>query len=171
MSSFLEILLEIINQYNTEILASLSIITFLLIIISFSLIIKTSRIKEKYKRIMRGNDGKTLESLINDNLDKIDESVIKLQALDQNQNVIQKRLEGCIQNVSVIRYNAFETMGSDQSYSVALLNNQGDGAVITGIFGRDASVSYSKPIVNGNSSYPLSKEEKTAIFTALKKED
>ena len=75
-------------------------------------------------------------------------------------------LELCIQKVAIVRYNAFHNVGSDQSFSVALLDKRDNGVVISGIFGRDASTSYAKPVRSGASDYALTDEEERAIETA-----
>lgn len=77
-------------------------------------------------------------------------------------------LESCIQKVSIIRYNAFHNVGSDQSFSIALLDREDDGVVVSGIYGRDSSTTYAKPIKAGVSEYMLTEEEENAIGLARK---
>jgi hypothetical protein len=78
-------------------------------------------------------------------------------------------LEYCIQKVAVVRYNAFHNVGSDQSFSLALLDNEDSGVVVSGIFGRDSSTTYAKPVKNGVSDYILTEEEENAIAIARKR--
>ncbi|HOC07146.1 MAG: DUF4446 family protein [Bacillota bacterium] len=66
------------------------------------------------------------------------------------------------------RYNAFENTGSDLSFSLALLNDMKDGFVLTGIFGREDTRIYAKPVNAGKSAYHLSEEEELAIKKAIK---
>ena len=75
-------------------------------------------------------------------------------------------LEGCLQKIAVVRYNAFHNVGSDQSFSVALLDSEDSGVVISGIFGRDSSTTYAKPVKAGVSDYVLTEEEEDAIGIA-----
>lgn len=79
---------------------------------------------------------------------------------------INERLHFCLQGVGVVRYNPFEHMGGDQSFAVALLDEQANGIVLSTIHGRDASYTYAKPVVGGESSYTLSPEERRAIAKA-----
>ena len=76
------------------------------------------------------------------------------------------KIKSSIQNVGFIRYNAFNDMGSDLSFSIALLDERRDGFVITNIYAREESNVYAKPIVNGKSTYPLSVEEIQALDRA-----
>jgi len=78
-------------------------------------------------------------------------------------------LEYCVQKVAVVRYNAFHNVGSDQSFSVALLDIGDNGVVISGIYGRDSSTTYAKPVRGGASDYVLTDEEEDAIALARKR--
>jgi hypothetical protein len=78
-------------------------------------------------------------------------------------------IDVCVQKVAVVRYNAFHNVGSDQSYSVALLDSLDDGVVFSGIFGRDSSTTYAKPIQSGFSDYILTEEEENAIALARRR--
>ncbi|MEW9107481.1 DUF4446 family protein, partial [Paenibacillus sp.] len=69
-------------------------------------------------------------------------------------------------HVGIQRYNAFAERGSDLSFSIAWLNEEQDGVVITSIHGREHSYVYAKPVEKGQSTYSLSPEEKKAIEIA-----
>ena len=58
-----------------------------------------------------------------------------------------------------MRYKAFEDVGSDLSFSVAILDSYNDGIILTGIYSRHDSVTYAKPVDKGISRYELSEEE------------
>ena len=72
-----------------------------------------------------------------------------------------------IQKVGVVRYNAFENTGSDLSFALALLDNKDNGIVLNGIFSRESSNLYAKPVISGKSSYSISEEEEKAIEKAI----
>lgn len=71
--------------------------------------------------------------------------------------------------MGVVRYQAIANMGADLSYTVALLDEQNDGVVLNGIYGRDGCYTYAKPINAGKSTYNLSEEEIQAIEQAMNK--
>jgi len=71
-----------------------------------------------------------------------------------------------VQKVGIVRYNPFSGVGSDQSFSIALLDSNNNGVVISSLFGRDGNRVYGKPIKNGKSEYSLSEEENKAIEKA-----
>ena len=74
-----------------------------------------------------------------------------------------------ITRVRVVRFRAFDDMGSDLSYAVALLDSHNNGVILTSIFGREDSRSYVKPVENGTSTYALMEEEQQALDEAMRK--
>lgn len=147
-------------------LAAIVIILFILICIAFSSI---SRLKKRYKTMMHGTNGENLEKLINDYFGKMDDIENSINKVEQNNNDVKKALSKCIQKFSVIRYKAFEDVGSDLSFSIALLDNRNNGVILTGIYGREESTTYAKPIDKGISRYDLSDEEKHVLNDAMSK--
>ena len=69
----------------------------------------------------------------------------------------------------MVRFRAFEDMGSDLSYAVALLDSHNNGVVLSSIFGREDSRSYVKPIEDGHSTYTMTEEEEQALREAMAK--
>ena len=74
---------------------------------------------------------------------------------------------GALQRFAVYRYDAFEDMGGQLSFSAAILNDHGDGLVISCINGRQEARTYAKPVSRATSPYNLSPEEQEAIRLAL----
>jgi uncharacterized protein YlxW (UPF0749 family) len=72
-----------------------------------------------------------------------------------------------VQQVGLVRYDAFDDMGGHLSFSAALLDAAGNGVVITSINGRQDTRCYAKPVRGGESEYNLSAEEEAAIRQAL----
>jgi len=73
-----------------------------------------------------------------------------------------------LRHVSVVRYDAFQDMGGRMSFSAALLDDAGDGIVLTAINGRSETRSYAKGVSAGTSDIALSPEEQQAIDAALR---
>ena len=72
-----------------------------------------------------------------------------------------------ISRVGLVRYDAFPDMGGMQSFSAAMLDERGDGIVISAINGRQETRAYGKPLVGGDSEHNLSDEEQAAVRAAL----
>jgi hypothetical protein len=76
-------------------------------------------------------------------------------------------LRSTIQHVGLVRFDAFEDMGGRLSFSAALLDDHGDGIVITSINGRQDTRCYAKLVRAGTSIHNLSGEEEQAIREAM----
>lgn len=146
------------------ILVSLFVI---LVIFSLSLLISNKRLIKRYNLLMKDADKNSLEDMIRAYQRKIDTSYVDTKLAIEELKLLSNQINHCIQKVGVVRYKAFEDIGSDLSYSVAMLDNKNDGVVITSIFGRNMSTSYAKPISKGTSKYALSDEETFAMNKAL----
>ena len=80
--------------------------------------------------------------------------------------ILRKENNLSIKRVGVVRFNPFKEIGGNQSFSIALLDTNNDGLVITSFYGREGNRVYAKPVKKGKSKYLLSKEEKKAIEKA-----
>lgn len=97
-------------------------------------------------------------------IQRLESMVRSLNATDRRQEGL---IEGAVRHVGLVRYDAFEDVGGRLSFSCALLDDRGDGVVVTSINGRQDTRVYAKPIVDGRSRYNLSTEEEEAIRQAL----
>ena len=129
---------------------------------------KIKKLKIKYNKFMNGLSGASMESVLENCIEKVKGVVEKSKEIEYQLNSVERNMYYCVQKVGVIRYNAFDNVGSDLSYSIALLNNNEDGLVISSLYSRDSSSTYAKPVTGGKSKYALSAEELQAIDTARK---
>jgi hypothetical protein len=97
-------------------------------------------------------------------LQRLEAAARTLNATDRRQEAL---IEGAVRRVGLVRYDAFEDVGGRLSFSCALLDDHGNGVVMTSINGRQDTRVYAKPIDAGQSSYNLSIEEEEAIRQAL----
>ncbi len=163
----MDLVLEWINN-NYSLTALILFGLFLLAIIVFLIVIvKLNKVTRKYKALLKGSEGSNLEQLLMSNAKTLDQVLLKLDIVDDRLKDVEKTAAKSIQYVGLVRYNAFQDMGGDFSYSLALLDQKGDGVVISSIFGREDARTYAKPIKAGRSDYQLSEEEKQAIQKIL----
>jgi hypothetical protein len=128
----------------------------------------TANIKlKKYRNLLQGAEGKDLEKLMLDLLEKTDTIYQKQTKIDERLTSNQILEERHMQSWSLVRFQAFQNTGGDQSFAFAMLDALGDGIVMSSIFGREEARVYCKPVQRGASNYPLSEEEKEAIQKAL----
>ena len=158
----------LLNQYMMYIMLGLVLLVLVLIIIMCVNAVKMKKLKKRFEKFMSKEDVNLEELLV--------QYTKKLNVLLQNEKEMQTSIEhmekivkNCVQKVGVVRYQAIQNMGADLSYTVALLDENNDGVVFNGIYGRDGCYTYAKPIQEGKSSYNLSDEELQAIEKAIKK--
>jgi hypothetical protein len=97
-------------------------------------------------------------------LQRLEAAVRQLAADDVG---LDERLTAAVQRVALIRYDAFEDVGGRLSFTCALLDERGNGVVVTSINGRQDTRVYAKPVTRGTSDHNLSEEEVEAIREAL----
>ena len=158
----------LLNQYMMYIMLGLVLLVLVLIIIMCVNAVKMKKLKKRFEKFMSKEDVNLEELLV--------QYTKKLNVLLQNEKEMQTSIEhmekvvkNCVQKVGVVRYQAIQNMGADLSYTVALLDENNDGVVFNGIYGRDGCYTYAKPIQEGKSSYNLSDEELQALEKAIKK--
>jgi hypothetical protein len=117
---------------------------------------------------MNGLSDRNMEELLETCLANINSVSTKNKDIEVKINSIERNLFQCIQKVGIIRFNAFDNVGSDLSFAIALLDNNDSGIVLSGIYARDSSSTYAKPILSGKSKHSLSAEEIQAIDIAKK---
>ena len=152
-------IIEIISQYSIFIVIGLIIITVLLLIMNLILLSSVNKLEKKYRKMMRGVNNKNLED--------IEKALEKSEmAMNECKN-LSEEMKGCVNKIAIMRYKAFEDIGSDLSFSVAILDSFNDGVIITGIYSRRDSTTYAKPIDKGISRYDLSEEEIHVLNEAI----
>ena len=102
----------------------------------------------------------SLQARIDDLHRAVDEVAAGLSRVD-------RRVDGSLTNTAVVRYDAYEGTGGQQSASVALLDATRTGTVVTAIQGRDYARIYVKDLDRGRSSVALSPEEQEAVDRAM----
>jgi len=141
---------------------------FILLIMTLSNRAKYKKLKARYDKFMNGLSDRNIEQLIDDCIEGVSIVNEKNRNIEMQINRIERNLLNCIQKIGVVRFNAFDNVGSDLSFSVALLDCNDNGIVLSGLYARDSSATYAKPVVSGRSVYPLSAEEIQAIDIARK---
>ena len=102
----------------------------------------------------------SLQSRVDDLHRAVDEVAAGLSRVD-------RRVDGAVTNTAVVRYDAYEGTGGQQSASVAMLDATRTGTVVTAIQGRDYARIYVKDLDRGRSSVALSPEEQEAVDRAM----
>lgn len=151
------------------ILLVVAVIFIIMLVLSIVLWVKLSKLRTKYMMMINGGGSENMESLLIDmqgQINRLKEGERNAQeSIQQHARIINKMKA----NVGLQRFNAFAEGGNDLSFSVAIVDNELDGVVLTGIHNREQVYVYAKPVAQGQSKYTLSPEEQRAIALASQK--
>ena len=150
------------------VLAVLTVVLLILLIVQIS---KTNKLKKRLDQFLLGKDGASLEQdilkLYDDN-----QFLRELEEKDRNDiDTIFNRMQTVYQKMGLVRYDAFNQMGGQLSYSLALLDENDNGFIINSVHSTEGCYSYSKEIRNGDNNITLSAEEAEALAIAKGKAD
>jgi Protein of unknown function (DUF4446) len=142
-------------------------LALLILIWNIFLQINLGRVKKNQKILFRGSKGKDLEKVIIENQKTISELKQDSGDLYKITSKVHALASKGLHKTGLVRFNPFRDIGGDQSFSLALLDGDDNGIVISSLYSRDGVRVYSKSINNKQSvKYPLSEEEKQAILIA-----
>ena len=152
-------------------------IIILLIILNVFLVLITIITNIRVKKFQLRNinfmkklgNGNNLEEMIKKYIDLTNYVNQKNSIIEADIKKMEKNAAECIQKIGVVRYNAFQDVGSNLSFAIAFLDRNDNGIVLNGVYARDTSSIYAKTVVSGESEYELSEEEKQAINKAIEK--
>ena len=140
----------------------------LLLILVMVLFARLSSLRSLYEKMMRGEEsGQSMEKMLLSHIEETRRVAEENAKLHEENARIDALLQTAITRIGVVRFSAFQDMGSDLSYAVAMLDAFNNGVVFSSIFAREDSRSYVKPIENGKSTYTLTKEEEQALKNAI----
>lgn len=156
----------------------LIVLVIFLIIGQSSINNRVNRIRRRYDRLLRGQTDLNLEELLGSHgqeIEELDNKYKELSAMfSEKENKRENRIltlenstSQSIQKIAIVKYNAFEYMEGKNSFSLALLDGNNNGLILTSIFGRDSATSFAKEIIKGQALEDLSEEEYLALTRAM----
>jgi len=162
--------MDSVIQNNLEIsVIGAIIVAVLLLVWNIFLQISVSRVKKNQNQLFSGKSGADLEEIIlsqEKSLKELDRDIQDLYGISNQIHLLASR---SVHKVGVVRFNPFRDLGGDQSFSIALLDGQNNGLVISGLHTREGNRVYAKPVEKGKAmKHPLTDEELDAIKRAEK---
>jgi len=138
-------------------------VSVVLFVFSLGLAVWVVYTERRLKRFFLGNNAASLETTMTDLVKTVQIVCHKQEETDKAIAEIRAMLQGSVKQVSVVRFNPFNDAGGDQSFSMALLDRDGTGAVVSSLYSREGVRVYGKPVAKGKSTYKLTEEELEAI--------
>ncbi len=152
-------------------LTYLFVISYGLILILIMLVIiqtvRLSKLSKKYKKFMSGKSAKSLEK---DIMGLYEDNKFMKVSIEKNRKDIQtlyRKFESAYQKVGIVKYDAFNQMGGQLSFSLALLDENDNGFILNSVHSTEGCYSYTKEIKNGLCEISLGDEEKKALDIAM----
>ena len=133
---------------------------FALALISIGLLV---RLEMKLKKLFAGTKADSLEEVIG-SLHKALASQEKMSA-EANEKIenLDSRVKRSVQSIKTLRFNPFQDSGSNQSFSIVMADEEGNGVVLPSLYERDRMSVYAKPIEDFSSVHELTDEEQHII--------
>lgn len=145
----------------------LAALVLLLIILCIVQIVKVSKLKKRLDKFVLGKDGASLEQ---DIIGLFEDNKFLKNSTEKNKKDIRtlyRKFESAYQKMGIVKYDAFNQMGGQLSFSLALLDENNNGFIINSVHSTEGCYSYTKEIKNGESSISLGKEEAEALEIAM----
>jgi len=122
-----------------------------------------------YRALSSGVAKKDIVSLLNSIINAQKEDNSRLKGLEKK--VSSHFTEGLshVKKIGVVRFNPFNEMGGDHSFSLTILDGKDNGFILTSLHARERTRTYLKSITNGKSKQNLSKDEEKSLKIALEK--
>lgn len=142
----------------------LLLIVLILLIVQISM---TNKLKNRLNKFLTGKDGTNLEQEIAALFE--DNKFLKNSAEKNKKDIrtLFKKMESTYQKMGLVKYDAFNQMGGQLSFSLALLDENNNGFIINSVHSVEGCYSYTKEIKQGESSITLGKEEAEALAIAM----
>lgn len=139
----------------------------ILIILFIIQTIRLSNLSKKYKKFMSGKTAKSLEKEI---MGLYEDNKFMKVSVEKNKKDIQtlyRKFEGAYQKIGIVKYDAFNQMGGQLSFSLALLDENDNGFILNSVHSTEGCYSYTKEIKNGLCDISLGEEEQKALDIAM----
>ena len=161
---------SIMNQMGIDpgyLILGLAVITLILFITVIICLIKMSQLYRRYDLFMRGKDAETLEDLLIKQIEDI--NLLKIEDKTNKENIrsIKRNIRASFQKLGLVRYNAFQGMGGNLSFAIALLDYTNSGFVLNSVHSREGCYMYLKRVDRGQTEVLLGSEEREALEQAL----
>jgi hypothetical protein len=148
-------------------IVGLVVASVVLLILVVFLARRTGRLRRRLDALTRGEDGRSLDAVLDAHLDKLFAVARDVDELAARSAVVESAGRRAIQRVGMVRFNPFEDTGGNQSFALALTDSKGNGVVISSLHSRTGTRVYAKAIADGRSDGALSDEEQQALRLAL----
>ena len=159
----MDVLLKSLTQHASIALFVLCVLFLIVAAVQLRFALRLGRFESKWRQLLTDSRGESLETLLYDHLRERMQTENHLALLGSRIQKLEEQMQGAVRHLGLVRFDAFPDVAGSQSFSLAVYDENGDGAILTSIVGRNSCRVYCKPLVAGRSERDLSQEEQRAI--------
>lgn len=159
--------MKFVRANDAYLLLGISVLTLVLLVHAISLSRKLAAVRKRREARLANGRTEDIIDCITDQSNILSDLQSRFEKLEAKQNEQAGSLAGCLRNIGMVRFNAFDDVGGEQSFALALLDAKRSGIVVSSLYGRQDSRLYAKSVVNGEGERALSDEERKALERAL----
>lgn len=161
MSGFIETHVDLLIMLSLGI----AVVAFVVAVVLFREVL---RLRRPFKAMAALHEGEGADQALEALLKGVDENRGFIQGHSDELKRMYAMLDGCYCGMGLVKYNAFEDVGGNQSYSLCMLTRERNGFILTSLVGRNATRSYALDVVDGKPSRELGEEEQESLAFAQK---
>lgn len=162
-------ILDLLVIYEKYVLLVLIVLFLFLLTAFIGISVRMSRQIGYYRTMLTGMEGKNLEEMLYACFEQAKGATNNVQEYSLAVQEIRDRLKICTQKLAIVRFNAFEDIGGEMSFALAVLDQNNNGYILSNIYARQESHVYVRPIEQGKSNFHLLPEEEKALEQAKSK--
>lgn len=154
------------NAVGIILMLIMLLITVVMLMVVISMKSKLASLERRYNRFLRGKDVKNMEEIIVKRFAEMDMLKKSTKTVAQSLSGIDEMGQMSFQKMGLVKYDAFDDVGGNLSFALALLTKKNNGFVLNSVHGKEGCYTYLKEIVNGESYIVLGAEEQKALEQA-----
>jgi hypothetical protein len=159
-------LASLLHDNADIIILTLIVIVFIMLLAYALLLSRLAKLNRLYRRLTQGTSGGNIEEILREYMGTVENVSEASRALKERLDLVAKQQLLCLQRVGVVRFDAFEEVGGEQSFAVVVLDSERNGFALSSVYSRSDVRVYAKHISKGQPSHPLTKEEERALLQA-----
>ncbi|MEI6400217.1 MAG: DUF4446 family protein [bacterium] len=142
-----------------------TIIGFIAIgIFAICMLVWNIKLERRIKKVFKTEKHESIDDVIEHLINHGQFLAEKNTALEQYASMIDERLKKRVLSSEVVRFNAWGDASGGQSFAMALIDEEGNGIILSSLYARDRMSVFAKPVKAWKSEYELTEEEKSVLF-------
>lgn len=155
------------EQLMLYMMIALSVICIIFAALVINVLCKLKTLKRRIDSLSRGKDTESLEDIILNFFERVESLEEGEEMTRAALSAIKDNLKITYQKKGLVKYDAFREMSGALSYSLALLDKENNGVLISSMYSREGCYTYAKDVKNGKCKINLSEEEAEALKQAV----